>query len=331
MRRAELQLTTSLYWRKTWTLASRGTAIDARLTDPCRVTALGIDATAFMQSIANGQVARLRAQVDSALPALASLRAPAESLWHSLQDALPLDTMGTAWLVAAPEQVAVAPLSGAGENVTTAIVVTARPRVVLGARPVVVGSALPELALTRPEQVAAGLSIPVQIELPFADVSVLVSALLRDQTANDRIRVTGARVWGVADTAVVQVDVTGRARGSLYLVGRVAYDDSARTVLIKDLRYTVASAGVLTRVAARLGAPLVKRAIDQATGRGRLDVGARLDSVRAQLTRQLNGPLGTGARSEGEITNVRILGLYTGATGWVLQVVLEGRAQLVVE
>ena len=119
--------------------------------------------------------------------------------------------------------------------------------------------------------------------------------------------------------------------GSVYLVGRFAYDSAARTVLVNDLRYTLASASAMTRIRASLGAPLIRRALAEATGHGRLNVGAQLDSVRAQLTAELNRPLAPGVALAGAVRDVKILGVHTTPTAFVVRVVLDGDARIRVE
>jgi hypothetical protein len=73
---------------------------------------------------------------------------------------------------------------------------------------------------------------------------------------------------------------------------------------------------------------MVKRAIEEATGRGRLNVGEQLDQMRAQLTLALNRPLGNGAVLGGMVQDVRVTGLYTTPTSFVVRAVLEGDARL---
>ena len=53
------------------------------------MTLLRIDATPVMRRIADAQLARVAQQVDSALPTLADLRRPADSLWRSIQEPMP--------------------------------------------------------------------------------------------------------------------------------------------------------------------------------------------------------------------------------------------------
>lgn len=325
MRRADVRLATTLYWRADWRLATRGTALAADLLDPCRVTLLGVDATPLMKRVVDAQLGDLTHQVDSAVLALADLRRAADSLWRSMQEPVAVDSTNTAWLVMAPERVSVAPLAGVAGVLSTGVVLTARPRVVLGDRPAPDRRPLPPLTLDRP---SGGLRVPVDVEVPFADLGRRAAALLAPEAARSGIAVDSIRLWSSADTAVVRVDVRGKLDGTFFLVGRFAYDTAARALTIDDLRYTIESRSTMTRLRTTLGALLIKRAIDEATGHGRLNVGQQLDDVRSQLTLALNRPLGGGVALGGMVRDVRVTGLYTTPTAFVVRAVLEGDARL---
>ncbi|HET7457733.1 MAG TPA: DUF4403 family protein [Gemmatimonadaceae bacterium] len=325
MRRAEMRASTTVYWRVDWRLATRGTALAATLLDPCRMTALGVDATPLMKRVVDAQLGDLTRQVDSAVPALADLRRAADSLWRTMQQPLAVDSTNTAWLVMAPERVSVAPLTGVSGYLATGVVLTARPRVVFGARPEADTRPLPPLTLARP---GGGLHVPVDVEIPFEELGRRALVALAPEAANEGMTVDSVRVWSAGDTAVVRVDVRGKVDGAFYLVGRFGYDSASRSVRIDDLRYTIDSRSTMTRIRTTLGAFTIRRAIADATGHGRLNVGEQLDAMRSQLTLALNRPLGNGAVLGGMVQDVRVVGLYTTPTSFVVRAVLEGDARL---
>lgn len=325
MRRAEMRAATTVYWRVDWRLATRGTSLAATLLDPCRMTALGVDATPLMKRVVDAQLADLTRQVDSAVPALADLRRAADSLWRTMREPLAVDSTSTAWLVMDPERVSVAPLTGVAGYLATGIVLTARPRVVFGARPATDARPLPPLTLARP---GGGLRVPVDVEVPFDELGRRALAALAPQAAAEGLAVDSVRVWSAGDTAVVRVDIRGKIDGAFYLVGRFAYDSASRSVLINDLRYTIDSRSTLSRIRTTLGAFTIRRAIEDATGHGRLNVGEQLDAMRSQLTLALNRPLGNGAVLGGMVRDVRVVALYTTPTSFVVRAVLEGDARL---
>ena len=327
MRRAEFKMATSLYWRTDWRLASRGTVMTPEILDPCQVTVLRVDATPMMRRVVNGQVAKFRQQFDSIVPAVADLRPAADSLWRMLQKPFALDSASTIWLNMSPEGASLAPLVGTSAAITTGLMMTARPRVVVGAKPAPATKALPSLTLAG---ATGGIHVPLDIDLPFDALSQRATALLAGEIAGKGITVRDVTVWGVNDTAVVKVRIEGRMSGSLYLVGRVSYDAASRSVLIPNLRYTLESTSKMSSIKATLGAPRIHRALDQATGHGRLAVGEQLDRFKSQLGAELNRELAPGVMLAGAVNDVRIEHLYTTPTAFVLRVVFDGAASIAV-
>ena len=112
------------------------------------------------------------------------------------------------------------------------------------------------------------------------------------------------------------------------MLGRVDYDTTSRTVLIRDLRYTLASNSAMSRLKATIGSGQIKHGIDEVTGHGRLAIGEQLDSLAAHMTQELNRTLAPGVSLSGAIRAVRIDKLYTTQTAFVLRVVLDGDATI---
>ncbi len=325
MRRAELRFATNLYWRNDWRLASRATVLAPAILDPCEVTLLRVDATPTMRRILDGQLTRLKQQFDSIVPATADLQPAADSMWRLMQRPFAVDSASTVWFNMSPDGVSLAPLNGTGASVSTAIVLTAHPRVTVGAKPVVVTRPLPPLTLALTPN---GIHVPVEIELPFDELSKRATALLAGEVAGKGITVGGISVWGVGDSAVVKVDIQGRVSGALYLMGRIGYDAASRSVLIGDLRYTIESDSKMSSIKATLGALRIRHALAQATGHGRLAIGPQLDAVQTQLGEQMNRELAPGVFLSGGVHDVRIDRMYSTATAFVLRVVFDGEAKL---
>lgn len=321
MKRAELRFASTLYWRNDWSLGARETMLAANLVDPCRATVFNVDATPLMQRVVDGQLRRLRASVDSAMPTVATVRAAADSIWRSLHEPVALDS--GVWLAMQPQGVTVSPVGGAGGAAVTVVTLTARPRVTIGAAPPASSAPLPRLTLGPP---TGRIHVPVDIEVPFADVARRATELLAGETAGQGVRVRGVQLWSAGDTTIVQLDLEGKVTGALYLVGRVGYDIATRTLALHDLRYTVQSATAMSKLKVTLGSFLVSRAIDAATNRGRWNIGELLDEAAARMNAELNRPLGDGMAIRGRMESVRLSELRTTPTGYVARVVLDGEA-----
>ncbi len=323
MRRASLSMSTALYWRRDWRIGAQDTKLAATLRDPCLVTALGVNATPTLQSLIDDQLTLFSAQADTAIPAAADFRPLADSLWRSFLEPTALDTLGTLWLLLDPEAVRVTPFVGSGLNITTTMVLYARPRVIAGAKPVVRSRPLPALALG---QAPAEFSVPVTVELPFAELSRLATEVMVNETSKQSVRVDSVFVRGTGDTINVDLAVSGALRGRLGLVSRIRWDAAARELRLDDLEWTLQSRGALARVKATLAAPLVWLAVRRATSGGKVPLGAQLDSVRTELMVKLNGPLAPGIVMGSSVRDVQITGVGTTPTAIVVRALLTGQS-----
>ena len=328
MRRATLSMTTSLYWRRDWSVGSRETQFAATLLDPCRVTALNIDATSALRSVVDGQLKTFAAQVDSVMPTAADLRPLADSIWKSFLEPSPMDSLGTVWLILDPEAIRVVPLAGAGPSFRTAIVVYARPRVVAGPKPAPIERDLPVLSLgTSP----SGFVVPVSVELPFEELDRRATELLIAETAQTSVRVQQVHVTASGDSVRIGLDVMGSIRGTLTLASRLRWDPAARELRLDELEWSLDSRGALSRVKATLAAPLIGRAIRKATNGGRVQLGAQLDSVRTQMLQLLNRTVAPGVVLGGSISSFLVENVTTTDKAFIVRAKLEGQAHVWVQ
>lgn len=323
MRRASLAMSTALYWRKDWRIGSHDTQLAATLRDPCLVTVFGVDATRSLQSVLDTQLRLFAAQADTAIPTAGDFRPLADSLWRSFLEPTPLDSFASLWLVLDPEAVRVTPLVASGVNITTTMVLYARPRVVAGGKPAVRARPLPPLALG---QAPPEFVVPVTVELPFAELARRATVQLATETATQSVRVDTVFVRGAGDTVLVDLAVSGALRGRLGLTSRLRWDAATRELLLDDLHWTLQSQGALSRVKATLAAPLVSRAVRRATNGGRVPLGAQLDSVRAELLVKLNGTLAPGVVMGSSVRAVQITQVSTTPTAIVLRALLTGQS-----
>jgi len=321
MRRASLSMTTSLYWRRDWRIGARDTKFVSTLVDACRVTTLGVDATRTLRDIVNRQLAGFATQADTTIPQVADFKPLADSLWRSFLEPTALDSTESLWLLLEPEAVRVTPFVGAGPSLTTSMILYARPRVISGAKPSVRARPLPALALgTAP----AAFSVPVSVELPFAEVAKRAGLLLAADPPSGGVRVDSVQVRGRGDTVYVDLDVSGSMRGRLSMTSRMRWDATARELRLDDLEWTLASKGLLSRMTSTLAAPFIGRAVRRATMGGRVPLGAQLDAVRTQLMVKLNGPVGPGAVMGSSVSDLRIVGVTSTTTAFVVRAQLTG-------
>ncbi|AMW04731.1 DUF4403 family protein [Gemmatimonas phototrophica] len=323
MRRASLAMSTALYWRRDWRIGAQDSRLAATLRDPCLVTAFGVNATRTLQNVVDRQLETFAADADTAIPVAADFRPLADSLWRSFLEPTALDSLNSLWLLLEPEAVRVTPFVGNGINITTTMVLYARPRVVAGSKPVVRPRPLPALALG---QAPRDFTVPVTVELPFAEMARRATQLLAEETAQQSVKIDSVFVRGAGDTVLVDLAVSGALRGRLGLTSRLRWDATARELRLDDLDWTLQSRGALSRVKTTLATPLVALAVRRATSGGRVPLGAQLDSVRAELLFKLNGTLAPGVVMGSSVRDVQILQVSTTASAIVVRALLTGQS-----
>jgi hypothetical protein len=323
MRRATTSMSTSLYWRRDWKIGARDTKLAAVLVDPCTVTVLGVDATRTLQGVIDKQLALFAAEADTTIPQVGDFRPLADSLWTSFLEPTALDSTNSLWLVLDPQAVQVTPFAGNGPSIVTTMVLYARPRVIAGEKPAARLKALPALTLgTAPLE----YTVPVSVELPFAELERRAALLLAEETTTGSVRVDSVHVRGMRDSVRIDLTVSGSLRGRLSLTSRLRWDAATREIRLDDLDWSLESRGKLSRVKATLGAPLVGRAVRRATNGGRVALGAQLDSVRAELMRKLNGPMAPGVVMGSSVRDLQIIDVTATATAFVVKARLTGQS-----
>ena len=328
-RRADVSVALGLYWRKDWRIGSANTEVLATLVDPCRVTALNVDAVPALRTVVNAQLKKVRQQVDSAVPAVADLRPLADSLWRSFGAPIALDTLNTLWLVLAPQAVHVVPFEGDATSLRTALVLYARPTVVAGARPVVTPTPLPPLALGA---APTGFTVPVTIELPFEELDRRATELLKAETQGTGLAVNAVRVRAQgADSVRIGLDVSGQLNGVLTLAARLGWDAAAQELQLAGLDWSLESRGLMSRLKATLAAPLIGRALRKATGGGKVPLAAQLDSVRTELYRTLNRPIAPGTTLGGTVAALRVERVVATERGFRILARMTGEASVTIQ
>ena len=328
-RRADVVVGLGLYWRRDWRIGTANTQVQANLIDPCRVTALNVDAVPVLRTLVDAQLKGVRQQVDSALPAVADLRPLADSLWRSFSEPIALDTLNTLWLVLNPEAVRVTPFAGDGPSIRTALVLYARPYVIGGTKPIVTVTPLPVLALG---EAPTGFVVPVTVEMPFEEVDRRFLELLREETKGTGMIVNGVRVRAAgSDSVRIALDLDGQLRGTMTLAARLGWDQAAQELRLEGLDWSIESRGLMSRLKSTLGAPLIGRALRKATGGGKVPLGAQLDSVRTELFRTLNRPVALGTTLGANIAALRVEQVLATPRGFQVRARLTGDASVLIE
>lgn len=324
-RMASLQLRTALSWTDDWRLQSNTTVLPISFVNRCRVTALNIDVTDRVSDAFDVQLATAARQIDRQLSEQADLSRHVHEIWRKLQQ--PVELADGMWLRLAPTTATVTPLSGGGSSVTATVNVSARPRIVVGARPEASDLQLPALRTAPAEN---GFHITVDSEISFAEANRRLGETLvgsEHRAAGHRVAIRSATVYGSGGRAVLALGLRGDVNGRIFLVGTPAYDPERRIIYLRSLDYSLETKHALARAADWLGHENFRASIIR---QARFPLDDYLSTAAEELHAALNRPIADGVLSRGSVSRIEPLGVYVTDDGFVARAAIQGDLRLVI-
>lgn len=322
-RRAVIATETAIDWSREWRLTSRTTVDTIILRDPCEVTFIRYDISDRVRAAFAEGLSRVPRLVDGSIAARGDFKAYAARAWREMHEPVAVDS--GAWLLINPQSLAVGPIVGRGDTVRTAIVLTASPRVVLGAQPTVARTPLPPLRVTAE---TPPTRVMVEADISYDDVNERLAAELVGRTytrAGHTVRITEATAWGVGDTLVIMTRIAGDVDGTIYLTGRFAYDPERSELYVDGLDYSIETKHVLANVAEWLSHASIRESI---AAQARVPLGDGIERARARMEVRLNEALGGTATLTTIIRSIRPSVVYATETGFRVRVEMEGEVSV---
>ncbi|HEX7153549.1 MAG TPA: DUF4403 family protein [Thermoanaerobaculia bacterium] len=324
-REAEITLHSKLQWDATWRLRSTTRALPLHF--PTRCEPFGFDVTdRFIAPAVRQQLAEVVKTIDENT---ISIRKEATSIWTSLQT--PAAIGPRTWLVLDPMEVALAPISGSGTNVTSTLTLRAHTRVVVGEKPAVTPKPLPPLRTGALD--GTGMRVPLDIELSYDDASQLVSAEFAGKTF-ENITIETIRVMPSSGGKLLveaSIDYKGgtlkRYRGPVFLEGTPRFDPLTSSVIVPDLEYAIdrAKGNLFVRTAERFAHDTLRARLRE---RARFALGPRLTTLRTDVGKALTRTLAPGVQLRGRVDSIQPVSVTALAEVLSIRVVATGAAEV---
>lgn len=335
-RLADIKLHTKLEWDPSWRLRSTTTLLPVHYAKPCEVTWLDIDITRrFVAPVIERQLGAAARIIDRNIPALTNVKPQAQQIWTALQT--PFELAPRTWLVLEPTEVALSPISGAKDVVTTTLILRAQTRVLVGQKPVIVPRPLPRLARAAAGSPPAGMRVPFDLELPYEEASRLATRDYAGKTYKvsgkpltvDSIRLAPAPNGRVLVEAMIDYR-GGRLRnyhGLVFLEGTPRFDPAASAIVVPDLDYSLEPRrrGFFARIAERTAHDSIRARLRESA---RFALGPQIAEVRAEVTRALNRQLAPGAVLRGRADTIEPVTVTPLANVISVRVIATGLAEV---
>ncbi len=291
--------------------------------DQCEVSFLNIDVTGKVVEAATKGVRAALRTVDQRLARL-ELRDPVGDLWTTVQKPISIAD-GRFWLEIRPEAVWIDDIAVQDSMATANLHLRASPRIVSGA-------VSPDTTALPPLRPLSGVD----------SVAVFMEGLLRydDATAILGERIAGASVrvgWrtiridrvealhGGAGRVILAVDLRGRARGRVYVVGTPTYDPIDDLITIPDLAFDVNTESYLDGTLAWLAQSALLGRIRE---RARIPASSLLDMAVDLANEEIDRELTDGVRLRGQVGTARTIHVQATAAGLAARAFAAGQLRL---
>ena len=106
---------------------------------------------------------------------------------------------------------------------------------------------------------------------------------------------------------IIRINFGGTDEGTLYLVGKPVYNAQNKVLEVTGLDFDIRSRNALLKTADWL---FNKKIITEISKYARFDLSSYIDSARMSINQHLNKEWVTGIRSEGNIEDLRLIGIY---------------------
>jgi len=291
--------------------------------DQCEVSFLQFDVTGKVLTGATAALRKLLPQVDRQL-AMLDVRTPLEKIWVELQQ--PIRITDSLWLILQPSGVHLGRVRGSKETVGAQIGVTATPRILAGAKPVVASIPLPPLG---PIRDAEGFSMLVEGNFAYDVMSGVLTERLKGQkvrAAGGTLEVRKVTAFGVGGGRMaVGVDFTGTARGRVWLLGTPYFEAATGLISVPDLDFDATSAGMLVQGVAWLKGDAIRVFIREQT---KVPAGDVMKQIQEMAIKEMNRELARGVKLEATIAASEPAGIMVRADGLILRARATGAARL---
>ena len=291
--------------------------------DQCEVSFLKLDVTGKVLEVAGRALQRILPEVDRKLARL-DVKTPLTKIWSDLQK--PIRLSDSLWLLLSPLAVNVGTMKGNREAVEAEIGVTASPRIVTGARPVVQHLALPPLGSVRNAQ---GFSLLIEGSFDYGVMSSELTHRLAGQSvraAGGVLEVQKITVLGVGGGRLaLGLDFDGTARGKVWLLGKPSYEAASGLLSVPDLDFDTQTENLLLQGLAWLKGNAIREFLRR---QAQVSVGPVLAQVQQLAVKQMNRTLARGVTLSATIENTEPAGILVRSGGLIIRARASGVARL---
>ncbi len=276
--------------------------------DKCEVCFWGQDITKQVLKGLTTELDAAKAELDKTYGVI-DLKARFQQVWDQLNKVYSLFGMG--WLQINPQRIRINSIIARNDSLNVNLGLSARP-VISFEKPVEQSSWLPNITdfSNRP-----GFNIFLDAMLNYDSLSNLLTTQvagkefdLNKGLVKKKFVFKDCKLYGSGnEKLIIRVNFSGTDDGTLYLVGKPIYDHESKFLEIKEIDFDIKSRDALLKAADWL---FNKKIVTEISRYARYDLTAYIDTAKTTINQQLNREWIKGIESRGNITDLKLAGIY---------------------
>ncbi|WP_345244171.1 DUF4403 family protein [Nibrella saemangeumensis] len=240
--------------RNDWRVQTKSTFYKYEWVKPPSLKVLGINIPVVktVENLIEKNKDSIEVAIDRAVYQNLRLDRSLRKVWQDIQKPLLIHKkIDSVWLIPKPYRVQVAPLSGNQQNLVLPIRIFLKIGSALGPRPqYALSGKLPRLERVKSLAMVSDLNMLTSIY--YEDLNKILAKEIKDEklkVAGHMLKVKKARVYGGGKTLIVETEVGGAVKGTLFFRGRPEFDTTHQMLMVKHIDYDVLTEELLLSTA----------------------------------------------------------------------------------
>ncbi|MEO1261568.1 MAG: DUF4403 family protein [Bacteroidota bacterium] len=286
-----------------------------------------------VESIANqfiGQAAKeLTSSIDKQVKKLIDLKSEVAKAWEELQEPILVSDEYKTWLIMNTDSVRLTPLNTIGEMIESTVIISARPRMMMGNKPEVASkTSIPNFKYAE-NTADKNFAIYLGSEIPFAEAERIARQNMVGETysyGKRKVTVEAIELRDQGNKLAVKTTLSGSYVGDVTLIGRPEYHDRKNEIVLKNVDFDFSAKRTLMKTASWLFKSPLKKTIQENLN---FHLNENLLLAQKAIETELeNFELGPGIKIISSLEELNVSHVYINTKGINVKVGMTGELAL---
>ena len=276
--------------------------------DKCEVCFWGQDITKQVMKGLTTELDAAKKDLDKRYGSV-DLKPRFQQVWDRLNKVYNLYGLG--WLKINPQRIRINNLFTLNDSLYIFLGLSAKPAISFE-KPAEQSSWVPNLGTFSRK---AGFSIFLDAVLSYDSLSIILNQQLAGKEFDfkklfikKKFIIDSCKIYGAGnEKLIIKVNFSGTNTGIVYFLGKPVYNKENRTIEVTDINFDIKSKNILLGSADWL---FDKKITKEISKQARFELGAYIDTAKTSINKELNAEWIKGIRSYGNISDIRLIGIY---------------------